>query len=80
MEDIFITEVKLTNILSGRDQSTRIISIPSYVTWFDYMSPAGGTNAPNGTAAPQDAASGEDHKMLFPIPKITLQRDQSILE
>ncbi|OJV26824.1 MAG: hypothetical protein BGO32_08210 [Bacteroidetes bacterium 37-13] len=31
---------------------------PSYVTWFDYMSPAGGTNAPNGTAAPQDAASG----------------------
>lgn len=31
---------------------------PNYVTWVDYMSPAGGTNAPNGTAAPTDAVSG----------------------
>jgi hypothetical protein len=31
---------------------------PSFTTWFDYMAPAGGTNAPSGTAAPSDATSG----------------------
>jgi len=31
---------------------------PDYVTWYDYMAPAGSTNAPNGTAAPSDAGSG----------------------
>jgi len=29
-----------------------------YTTWFTYMSPAGGTNAPSGTAAPVDVPSG----------------------
>ncbi len=31
---------------------------PSYVTWYDYMSPPGTTNSPSGTAAPSDGASG----------------------
>ncbi len=31
---------------------------PNFVTWYDYMAPAGGTNAPNGTASPSDAISG----------------------
>lgn len=31
---------------------------PSFVTWYDYMAPPGTTNAPSGTAAPQDATTG----------------------
>ena len=48
------------NTIAGQGSGAHGISwySPTYVTWYDYMAPAGGTNAPNGTAAPTDATSG----------------------
>jgi len=48
------------NTSLGQASAARGISwyTPTYTTWFDYMAPAGATNAPSGTAAPSDAAAG----------------------
>lgn len=48
------------NTSLGQASAARGISwyTPAYTTWYDYMAPGGGTNAPSGTAAPSDASAG----------------------
>ncbi|SMC75277.1 hypothetical protein [Pedobacter africanus] len=58
--DIFNRGILYQDTNSGLGSAAHGISWYStgYTTWFDYMAPAGSTNAPSGTAAPADAASG----------------------
>lgn len=58
--DILNKGILYQNTYSGQGSGAHGISWyrPDYTTWFNYMAPAGNTNAPSGTAAPSDIASG----------------------
>lgn len=58
--DLYVSGKQYMYTSSGQASAAHGISWyqPSFVTWYDYMAPAGGTNAPSGAAAQTDAVIG----------------------